>query len=74
MFITPEELSRALENHGLEVKGMSGGVIARSPLSTLQEVRRFKRGAINVAQLGQRLELKHDPDCSLNYLGYAQKM
>jgi 2-polyprenyl-6-hydroxyphenyl methylase/3-demethylubiquinone-9 3-methyltransferase len=74
MFIAPEELSRALEKNGLEVKGMSGGVIPRNPISTLREVRRFKKGDINIAQLGQRLELKHDPDLSLNYLGYAQKM
>ena len=57
----------------MEVKGMSGGIIARSPLETLKEVRRHKRGEINVAELGRRLELKLDPDLSLNYLGYAQK-
>jgi len=74
MFITPEELSKTLESNGLEVKGISGGVIARNPLATLREVLRYKRGAINVAQLGQRLKLKHDPDTSLNYLGYAQKL
>jgi len=73
MFITPDELSAALEGHGMAVKGLSGGVIARNPLATLGEVRRHKRGEISVAELGQRLELKHDPDLSLNYLGYAQK-
>jgi len=26
-----------------------------------------------VAELGRRLELKHGPDLSLNYLGYARK-
>jgi 2-polyprenyl-6-hydroxyphenyl methylase/3-demethylubiquinone-9 3-methyltransferase len=74
MFITPEELSKALENQNINVKGLSGGVIARNPFSTLQEVRRYKRHKINIAQLGHRLELKHDPDLSLNYLGYAQKV
>lgn len=73
MFITPDELSSALERHGMEVKGLSGGVIARNPLATLGEVRRHKRGEISVAELGKRLELRHDPDLSLNYLGYAQK-
>jgi hypothetical protein len=53
---------------------MSGGAIARNPLSTLVEVRRHKRGEINVAELGRRLELKLDPDLSLNYLGYARKI
>ena len=73
MFITPDELADVLENNGMKVKGLSGGAIARNPLSTLQEVRRHKRGEINVAELGRRLELKHDPDLSLNYLGYARK-
>jgi 2-polyprenyl-6-hydroxyphenyl methylase/3-demethylubiquinone-9 3-methyltransferase len=73
MFITPEELTFALEKHGMRVRGLSGGGIARNPLATLQEVRRHKRGEISVAELGRRLELKHDPDLSLNYLGYAQK-
>ncbi len=73
MFITPEELTNVLEKHGMRVQGFSGGVIARNPLSTLQEVRRHKRGEINVAELGRRLELKHDSDLSLNYLGYARK-
>ena len=74
MFITPEELKGVLKKHEMNVKGLSGGVIARSPVSTLQEVRRHKRGEISVAELGRRLELNHDPDLSLNYLGYAQKM
>jgi 2-polyprenyl-6-hydroxyphenyl methylase/3-demethylubiquinone-9 3-methyltransferase len=73
MFITPDELTNALEKQGMEVKGLSGGAIARNPLATLQEVRRHKCGKISVAELGRRLELKHDPDLSLNYLGYAQK-
>jgi 2-polyprenyl-6-hydroxyphenyl methylase/3-demethylubiquinone-9 3-methyltransferase len=74
MFITPEELSATLEKNGMQVCGMSGGAIARNPLSTLVEVRRHKRGEINVAELGRRLELKLDPDLSLNYLGYARKI
>jgi hypothetical protein len=55
------------------VQDLSGGAIARNPLSTLQEVRRYKRGKINVAELGRRLELKLDPNLSLNYLGVAMK-
>jgi len=74
MFITPDELSTTLEKHGMPVQGIGGGVIARNPLSTLQEVRRFKRGKISVAELGRRLELKLSDDLSLNYLGYAQSL
>lgn len=74
MFITPEELTAVLKNHGLEVKDLSGGAISRNPLATLLEVRRYKRGEINVAELGRRLELRHARDRSLNYLGYAQSV
>lgn len=73
MFIRPNELTNELEKHGMQVQGLSGGIIARNPLATLQEVRRHKRGETTVAELGQRLELRHDPDLTLNYLGYAQK-
>lgn len=74
MFITPEELSKTLEMYAMQVKGLSGGVIDKNPWSTLWEVIRLKRGVINVAELGHRLELKLDPDLSLNYLGYAQNL
>lgn len=74
MFITPAELTAALEKRGLQVRDFSGGVITQNPIATLREVRRHKRGEINVAELGRRLELAHRPDLSQNYLGYAQKM
>ena len=73
MFITPKELANALEENGLQVKGLSGGMIAQNPFATLREVRRYKREEINIAELGRRLRLKHTSDLSLNYLGYGQK-
>jgi hypothetical protein len=74
MFITPAELTAALKQRGLIVQDMCGGKIARNPLATLWNVRQHKGGRITVAELGRRLELKLDPDLSLNYLGYARKM
>ena len=73
MFITPGELTGALASQGLQLQDMCGGAIARDPLSTLLEVLNHKRGVTSVAELGSRLQLKPDPDLSLNYLGYAQK-
>ena len=52
---------------------LSGGMIPKNPWSTLREVRRYKIGMISAAELGKQLELKHGPDLSQNYLGYAQK-
>ena len=73
MFITPEELTSALRENGLVPEDMQGGKITKSPLATLWDVQQQKRGRITFAELGRRLELKLDPDLSLNYLGYAQK-
>jgi 2-polyprenyl-6-hydroxyphenyl methylase/3-demethylubiquinone-9 3-methyltransferase len=73
MFITPKELARALEKYGMDMKGMRGSAIANNLFETLKEIRRYKRGDTNIAELGKRLELRRDADLSLNYLGYAQK-
>ena len=72
MFITPDELTQALAQNGLQVKDMQGGKIARNPVSTLWDVRQQKRGRISFGELGRRLKMKMDRDLSLNYLGYAQ--
>jgi 2-polyprenyl-6-hydroxyphenyl methylase/3-demethylubiquinone-9 3-methyltransferase len=74
MFITPEELTESLRGQGLIVEDLCGGKIPKNPLATLWDVRQHKRGKITVAELGRRLELKLDPDLSLNYLGYARKL
>ncbi|MBN1303939.1 MAG: 3-demethylubiquinone-9 3-O-methyltransferase [Anaerolineales bacterium] len=73
MFITPEELSQAIEAHGMQLEGMSGSVMTGNPWSILWEVLRHKLGRTTVAELGRSLALKHAPDFSLNYLGYARK-
>ena len=74
MFITPKELTAAIQEHGLVVQDMKGGKIAKNPLSTLWDVRQQKQGKISFGELGRRLQLKLDADLSLNYLGYARKV
>ena len=73
MFITPGELTSALQEYELAIQDMMGGKIARNPLATLRDVRQQKTGQITFAELGRRLKLKLDTDLSLNYLGYARK-
>jgi 2-polyprenyl-6-hydroxyphenyl methylase/3-demethylubiquinone-9 3-methyltransferase len=73
LFITPEELTSAIRENGFVPEDMKGGKITKSPLATLWDVQQQKRGRITFAELGRRLELKLDPDLSLNYLGYARK-
>jgi ubiquinone biosynthesis O-methyltransferase len=73
MFITPDEIDSALRQQGMTVENMMGGAIAKNPLATLWNILQQKQGRITFAELGRRLQLKLDPDLSLNYLGYARK-
>jgi 2-polyprenyl-6-hydroxyphenyl methylase / 3-demethylubiquinone-9 3-methyltransferase len=73
MFITPDELTTTLRDNGFVPEDMKGGKIDKNPLATLWDVQQQKWGRITFAELGRRLELKLDPDLSLNYLGYARK-
>jgi 2-polyprenyl-6-hydroxyphenyl methylase / 3-demethylubiquinone-9 3-methyltransferase len=73
MFITPDELTSAIQTHGMQVEDMKGGKIAKNPLATLWDILQQKQGRITFAELGRRLKLKLDRDVSLNYLGYARK-
>ena len=73
MFITPKEMISASKEHGMIVEDLEGGKIATNPVATLWNVVRQKRGKISFGELGRRLELRLDPDLSLNYLGYARK-
>ena len=73
MFITPDELSSALQENGFALEDIKGGKIDKNPLATLWAVQQQKLGMITFAELGRRLELKQDQDVSLNYLGYARK-
>jgi 2-polyprenyl-6-hydroxyphenyl methylase/3-demethylubiquinone-9 3-methyltransferase len=74
MFITPDEITSVVQEHGMAVQDRKGGKIAGNPLATLWAVLQQKRGKITFAELGRRLELKLDDDLSLNYLGYARKV
>jgi 2-polyprenyl-6-hydroxyphenyl methylase/3-demethylubiquinone-9 3-methyltransferase len=73
MFITPDEMTAALQEQGLAVQDLKGSQIAKNPLATLWDIRQQKTGRITFAELGRRLQLKLDKDLSLNYLGYALK-
>jgi len=74
MFITPDEITIALREHGMIVEDMKGVKIAKNPLATLWDIRQHKSGKITVAALGRRLKLRLDRELSLNYLGYARKV
>lgn len=73
MFITPDEITAALQKQGMKIEDMQGSKMSKNPLATLWDVRQKKQGRITFGELGRRLELKLAKDLSLNYLGYARK-
>ncbi len=73
MFITPAELTSAIEAKNMKVKDIQGGAISANPFSTLWAIGQKKLGRISFGELGQKLKMKLSPNRSLNYLGYAKK-
>jgi 2-polyprenyl-6-hydroxyphenyl methylase/3-demethylubiquinone-9 3-methyltransferase len=73
MFITPDEITSALQEGGMVLEDIQGSKLARDPFTTLRNIQQQKSGKLTFAELGRRLELKLDADLSLNYLGYARK-
>jgi len=71
MFITPGEINAECEKTGIRLANLSGGTLEGNPLSIIREVRKYKRGEIDVAQLGERLVLENENDLRLNYMGFG---
>lgn len=70
-FIRPAELSTYLNQAGLqlgELRGLQAG-LANSEVG--QEISRLKRGEINYAELGRRLQFRVGAGLNANYIGYA---
>lgn len=73
MFITPDELRNECEMNGIQLEEVVGGALDKNPLIAFQEVRRYKAGAINSAELGGKLVLRKTKNLMLNYIGYGIK-
>jgi len=71
MFIKPSELLESLKKQGFDNKDLVGGRLHGNPIDALRNVRRFKRGKITAAELGQRLRLKKTRKLWMSYAGYA---
>lgn len=73
MFIRPDELSRLLCRHGLDVGELVGLAPRRNPLSSVLDVVAARRGRITYGELSRRLDMGKVATMSLSYMGSATR-
>jgi 2-polyprenyl-6-hydroxyphenyl methylase/3-demethylubiquinone-9 3-methyltransferase len=71
MFITPAELSAALERHGLAPAGITGLGSRASPLAVLWSYISARRGRITYGELSRRLNVGQVTTTAVSYMGFA---
>jgi 2-polyprenyl-6-hydroxyphenyl methylase/3-demethylubiquinone-9 3-methyltransferase len=72
MFIRPEELTRALDRHGLRNLDIRGTNPPKNPLKMLTAMRKLNRNRITAAEFGIRVGGSIEgPSIDVNYMGYA---
>lgn len=73
MFVTPAELTAALERHGL-VPGEITGLGARAkPLAVLRGLAGARRGRITYGELSRRLDVGRVTSTAVSYMGFATR-
>jgi 2-polyprenyl-6-hydroxyphenyl methylase/3-demethylubiquinone-9 3-methyltransferase len=73
MFIRPGELRRHIENAKLEPGPVAGIAPKPSPPRLFALLRARRRGKLNYAEFGERLQMRESRDSSILYAGYAVK-
>jgi 2-polyprenyl-6-hydroxyphenyl methylase / 3-demethylubiquinone-9 3-methyltransferase len=73
MFIRPSELQRQMENANLEPGPITGIAPKPSPPKLVALLRARRRGELDYAQFGERLQMRESRDKSSLYAGYAVK-
>ncbi|MEZ4601020.1 MAG: bifunctional 2-polyprenyl-6-hydroxyphenol methylase/3-demethylubiquinol 3-O-methyltransferase UbiG [Syntrophotaleaceae bacterium] len=72
MFIRPEELTSAMNRHGLLNMDIRGTNPPKNPFRMLWAMRGLNRGRISAAEFGRRVGGSVEgPDINVNYMGYA---
>ncbi len=74
MFIRPAELSRLLQEHGLQPVGLTGLKPRANAIRVIRALRQRKLGFLSYAEAFERMDLGESPDTSVSYIGYARKM
>lgn len=70
-FVTPGELSDALDRHGLSVGGMRGILPRRNVLALAWAFYRIRQGKIRNEGLGPALGFHEGADLGVSYMGFA---
>jgi 2-polyprenyl-6-hydroxyphenyl methylase/3-demethylubiquinone-9 3-methyltransferase len=73
MFITPAELTRSLNRHGLQNQEFVGTKAGSNPLKLFLALRRYRAGKISGAEFGRRAGFTEGTNVSGSYMGCAVK-
>ena len=73
MFLTPAELTGAMERHGLAPGELTGLGSHASPLTVLRAFIAARRGRITYGELSRRLEVGQVNSTAVSYMGFATK-
>lgn len=70
-FIRPDEMTKYLKKHNMQLGELTGLHPGISSQLVGQEISRMKRGEINYAELGRRMQFQTGGGITGNYIGYA---
>ncbi|MDV2475427.1 3-demethylubiquinone-9 3-O-methyltransferase [Rhodococcus zopfii] len=73
MFITPAELTAALDRHGLRLTGLTGLGLRTADPRRLIDMHRARQGRLTYGEVSRRLNFGRVPYTGANYMGYAVK-
>jgi 2-polyprenyl-6-hydroxyphenyl methylase/3-demethylubiquinone-9 3-methyltransferase len=73
MFITPTELTGALERHGLSLGELTGLGSRANPLAALRSFISARRGRITYGELSRRLDVGRVSSTAVSYMGFATR-
>jgi 2-polyprenyl-6-hydroxyphenyl methylase/3-demethylubiquinone-9 3-methyltransferase len=73
MFIRPDELRRHIEHAGLNPGPIVGIAPKASPPRLVAALRARRRGKLDYAELGERMQMRESRDTSILFAGYATK-
>jgi 2-polyprenyl-6-hydroxyphenyl methylase/3-demethylubiquinone-9 3-methyltransferase len=73
MFITPAELTRSLNRHGLQNQEFVGIKAGSNPLKLFLALRRYRAGKISGAEFGRRAGFTEGTNTAGSYMGCAVK-
>jgi 2-polyprenyl-6-hydroxyphenyl methylase/3-demethylubiquinone-9 3-methyltransferase len=72
-FITPAELTAALDRHGLSLGEVTGFGPRAHPVTLLRALAGARRGRVTCGELGRRLDMGQVRSTAVSYMGFATR-